>query len=372
MKLTLFIITILTTLQLYTIPLLKSPPTHDLDKQNMFNAIYTLPEQLQQAISIGKRIYLKHNYTTIRNILFVGMADAGLAANITQTLIERTCNKPISILQNDNLPAWVDQHTIVVCISYSGNTREIISCFDQAHEKHIPIIGICSDGELLERLLTFDYDHVIIPSSLIARTAIGYLITTLLHIMHKLGCTDNRLINELCTVPEHLKNYRYLFCLKDGANPTYLFAANTKQYLPVILGHTGSTSCIAHRWVGQFAQNSKMISRIGNFPELMHTELVGWKNNPSLLKNCIIVWLADPTMDDQNKQHIELCKEQLQGLPAIQVQFQGIGANLCQRLFYLLYFGDWISYWYALEHATDPTPTELITTLKVKIQQLKD
>lgn len=343
------------TTQIISIPILKQPPAPDLDKQNMFNAIYTLPEQLQQAINIAKRINLKHNYNNIRNILFIGVGNENITCKITQTLIEQTCNRPITMVQNYTLPTWADQHTLAICISYSGDTQEIVSCFDQAHEKHIPIIGVCSGGSLLEKLLACDYDHIIIPSGIEPRAALGYIIAPLIYIMRALNCTDDQVINDIQTVPEHLKNYRNLFSVKDGANPTYLFAINTKQYLPVIFGQTNCTSCISQRWAAQFAQNSKMLAHVNTIPDLAYHELSGWKNNPHLLKNCIAIWLTDPSTDVRNTQHMDICKETLQGIPAVQVQFHGAGANLCQRLFYLLYFGDWISYWCALEHATDPT-----------------
>lgn len=364
MKLPLLAALCCATFQLHSLPVLKTPPVPELDASNMFNAIYTFPEQLQQAITIAKRIALKHDYTNTHSILFVGMADAGTACNITQTLIAQTCKKPVLLVQSYTLPAWADEHTLVICISYSGDTQGTLSCFDQAHERHIPIVGICSGGMLLDKLLNHDYDHVIIPAGLEQRAALGYMIAPLVYIMHQLHCADDQIINDLATVANHLKSYRDLLSIKDGANPTYLYAVNTKRYLPVIFGDSGSTVCIAHRWATQFAQNSKMISHVSSLTELAHCQLAGWKNNPHLLKNCIIIWLTDVTMDTRNKQCMDRCKELLQNLPAVQIQFQGSGANWCQRLFYLLYFGDWISYWCALEHATDPTPVELIATLK--------
>ena len=40
------------------------------------------------------------------------------------------------------------------------------------------------------------------------------------------------------------------------------------------------------------------------------------------------------------------------------------GKTYTERFLHLLHFGDWLSYWCALMHQTDPTPVEKIDKLK--------
>lgn len=366
-----YIVMVLCIMETQAISTLKQSPAPDIDIYNMFNAIYTFPEQIEQALHIGKRISLQHTYDHIEQICIVGMGGSGMAAHIMQSLLKETCTKNIVIHKNYTLPAWVQRNTLVICISYSGNTEETLSCFEQAHNRNVSIIGICAGGSLYEQLLTYDYDYIIVPHGLQPRAALGYLTVPLLYLIHKLGYIDDTIIKQLHNVPTHLKSYRDIFAAQDAKNPAYLYATNLKQCLPVIFGESNTTACIAQRWQAQFAENSKMISRTHMLPELNHNEIVGWKNNPHLLKSSAVIWLTDPDMHDRNKERCVITKNLLEGHPIIQLHFEGFGSDWCQRLFYLIHFGDWISYWCALAHSTDPTAITSIDMLKQTMRSVQ-
>lgn len=355
-------------MQTEAIPTFIQSPLPNIDAQNMFNAIYAFPEQIEQALHIGRRITLTRSYDNIDHILFVGMGGSGMAGDITKALVKETCKKPITIAKNYQIPSWANQQTLVICVSYSGNTEETLACFDAAHERNLPIIGLCTGGALLEKLLTLDYDHIIVPGGLQPRAALGYLTIPLVYLLNKLNFINSTIIGELELIPTHLRSYREIFASQEKGNPAYIYASNLKQYMPVIFGESDTTDCIAHRWAAQLAENSKMVSRIRTLPELNHNEIVGWKNNPHILKCSAIIWLLDPSMDERNRKRAGITKQLLDGYPAIQLQFEGTGSTWSQRLFYLIYFGDWISYWCAIAHETDPTTIEAIDTLKRKMK----
>ena len=47
-----------------------------------------------------------------------------------------------------------------------------------------------------------------------------------------------------------------------------------------------------------------------------------------------------------------------------QITIESKGDSFFERLFYLIYFGDWVSYWTAICHKTDPTPVKKIDKIK--------
>lgn len=367
MKSTIILIAI-ACIELQAVSILKNPPMPELDQQNMFNAIYTFPEQMEQGLRIGKRISLNKNYEHIDHVLIAGMGGSAMAGDIAKSLAAES-STPITVQKNYSLPAWANERTLVICLSYSGNTEETLNCFKEAHEKQLPIIGICTGGQLLEELLTHDYDHVVIPGGMQPRAALGYLVTPLVHLLGKLDVIDSAVIAQVEKVPQHLKLFRDTFTAQERKNPAYLFATNLKQCMPVIFAEAATTGCIAYRWAAQLAENSKMVSRVLMLPELNHNEVVGWKNNPHILKSSVIVWLSDPAMHERNHKRIGITKQLLEGLAVTQLQFQGSGENWPERLFYLIYFGDWISYWSAMAHTTDPTPIGIIDALKQKMKE---
>lgn len=338
------------------------------DEQNMFQAIYAFPEQMETAMEIGTKIKLNNSYTEINHVLFTGMGGSGMAGNMVKTLIQQESSIPISIHKNYDLPNWVNEKTLVICLSYSGSTEETISCFEAARQKNAPIIGITSGGILCDALLKNNYDVIHIPDGLAPRAALGYLSIPLLYLMKKIGVTNIDADNELGETVNLLKKSRKQFSTTSQENPAYMFAQNYNELLPVIYGEHETTAIIAQRWQAQFAENSKMIARIHTLPELDHNEIVGWQENPTLLKKSVIIWLIDQTMHPRNRARQKITREVIGDSPTAHLDIEGIGETWCQRMFYLVHLGDWMSYWCAIAHNVDPTVIKNINTLKEKMK----
>ena len=338
------------------------------DEQNMFEAIYSFPDQMEASMKIGAKIKLNHTYTDINHILFTGMGGSGMAGNMVKTLIQQESAIPISIHKNYDLPNWVNEQTLVICLSYSGSTEETLSCFEAARKKNAPIIGITSGGILCDVLLRNNYDVIHIPDGLAPRAALGYLSIPLLYLMKKLGITNIDADLELGKAITLLKKYRTQFSNPCTENPAYAFAKHYSNLLPVIYGEHETTAIIAQRWQAQFAENSKMIARVHVLPEMDHNEIVGWQENPTLLKQSIVIWLIDLTMHPRNRARQRITREVIGNTAAAHLDIEGIGESWCQRMFYLVHLGDWISYWCALAHNVDPTVIRNIDMLKEKMR----
>jgi glucose/mannose-6-phosphate isomerase len=350
-----------------TKPEIKNPaPT--VDTQNMFNAIYTFPEQMERAMRIGKKIKIRHSYKHINHIMFTGMGGSGMAGNIAKTLVQKQSPIAITIHNDYDLPNWVNENTLVICLSYSGNTEETLSCFDAAQKKNASIIGVTSGGILYEKLKENTYDIALIPEGMQPRAGLGYLTIPLLYILKKIGVINFDIEKDLKNTIKLLKVSREAFSVQEKSNLAYTYAQLFKKCTPIIYGEANSTGCIAQRWKAQFAENSKMLASTHLLPELDHNEIVAWQENPDLLKRSVIIWLNDKDMHPRNRARQNITKEVIGDMPYIQLEFEGIGNSQCERLFYLVHLGDWTSYWCALAHDVDPTAIVNINTLKSKMK----
>lgn len=358
----------LLAIQIQALPHMVKSPAPTIDDHNMFDAIYTFAEQMETAQTIGKNIQLNRNYANIERILFAGMGGSGMAGAMTRTLVQHETSIAIDVHQNYDLPTWVNEKTLVICISYSGNTEETLSCFEAAHKKGAPIIGVTSGGTLLEKLALHNYDFIKVPSGLPPRAALGYLSVPLIYLMEKLGITQSDMQSALDNTIEDLKKYREMWCAKNDDNTTYYYGTRLNECMPVIYGEDGTTGCIATRWRAQFAENSKMIARTHILPELDHNEIVGWQQNQDLLKRSVVIWLNDKRMHPRNIARQKITKEVIEGMPIIQLEFEAPGDTWCQRMFTLVHLGDWISYWCAIEHKVNPTTIANIDTLKSRMR----
>jgi glucose/mannose-6-phosphate isomerase len=111
-------------------------------------------------------------------------------------------------------------------------------------------------------------------------------------------------------------------------------------------------------------ENAKMVAFHHVLPEMNHNEIVGYENNPELLSNLGIIWLTDKSDHERNRRRRELTKSIIGEKVLYQFDITGKGNSYLERLIYLIHFGDWVSYWCAIFHETDPTPVESITQLK--------
>jgi glucose/mannose-6-phosphate isomerase len=55
---------------------------------------------------------------------------------------------PFNVVRGYNLPSYVSENTLVIISSYSGNTEETISCFEQAQKRKSNIVVITSGGKI--------------------------------------------------------------------------------------------------------------------------------------------------------------------------------------------------------------------------------
>ena len=135
-------------------------------------------------------------------------------------------------------------------------------------------------------------------------------------------------------------------------------------------GVTDTTGVIALRWKGQFCENSKMLAYHNELPEMNHNEIVGWGNNPDLLSELSVIWLRDKNDYKQIKLRQAVTKSILENINILQHEVQGEGVNNLGRLLDLINYGDWLSYWCAILHDTDPSPVEKINKLKKALNDL--
>ena len=340
------------------------------DNFDMFQSIYSLPEQLRQAKKIGNAIQLSKSYSNIKNIVIAGMGGSAVGGDLLISIFQDHLEVPIFVSRNYTLPHWVDSNTLVVCSSYSGNTEETLSSFKEAKKRNTYIIGITTGGELLSCLDVGNYEKVIIPDGLQPRSAVGFSLIPLVFLIQNIFSIDIGIQDKIKNVIDCLIKKRELYSISDESNLTLNLAKQIYNKLIVLYSETGKTDKLAVRIKGQICENSKMLCYNNEIPELNHNEIVGWKNNPKILNNIFIIWLVDKDGHNRNAHRIKITKEILNTLNVEQYNLSFNDKSYFERFFNFIYFGDWLSYWCAIINQTDPTPVDNINFLKKKLNSI--
>ena len=335
-----------------------------IDKQNMGKAIYDFPDQLADALNIGRKFSPKNKFKDIRNIVVAGMGGSAIGGDVCRVLLSNELTVPLVVSRNYTLPNWVDRHTLVICSSYSGNTEETLSAYEDAKKKSAMICGISTGGILTEKLHENGCDIISIPSGFQPRAALAYSFVPMLFHFINQGLIEESVLNNIDETVELLRNKRDGYKAENNFNPTIQLAKKIYNTIPIIYGTSDGTAIAALRLKGQFCENADMLAYHNELPEMNHNEIVGWENNADVLNHLSVLWLKDKNDHHRVQLRQGITQKIIDVKNNNQHSIQVEGSNSNSRFLHMIHFGDWVSYWCAILHETDPSPVKPIMFLK--------
>ena len=149
----------------------------------MKTLIANFSKQLTEAINIGKSAKLSFSGEEIQNVLVCGLGGSGIGGSIVREVVTDEAKTPIELTKGYFIPAYVNQNTLVIISSYSGNTEETLNCMELAMKKNAKMVCITSGGKVLEIAKANKYDHIIVPGGMPPRSCLGYSLTQLFFIL---------------------------------------------------------------------------------------------------------------------------------------------------------------------------------------------
>ena len=343
---------------------------HEIDKDDMYQSIWDFPENIIDAIELSENITLKNEYLDVNNIIIAGMGGSAIGGDVVYSLIKNEIKIPFVVNRGYDLPAWANSSTLIICSSYSGNTEETISILEEAKSLGAKVIGITTGGVLESLCKNYSFDFVNIPSGLQPRAALAFSFIPLLYILKKTSLINVEVKNWLESSVDLIKSKREEYSLDKENNPVYQLANKLYNKLPIIYADSGSLETVAVRLKGQICENSKILAYHSIYPEMNHNEIVGWENNEEYFSNYHVLWLMDEEMNSRNKSRKNIISEILSDLNVSQQEIKVDGNSFKERFLLLIHYGDWLSYWCAILHNTDPSPVKNIQTLKDKLSKI--
>lgn len=90
--------------------------------------IANFPRYLLEGYEIGQQVQLDIDRNNFDTILFIGMGGSAMTLSIMQVILENSRQaKPSAVIRDYDIPQWVNEKTLMIVASYSGNTEETIS-----------------------------------------------------------------------------------------------------------------------------------------------------------------------------------------------------------------------------------------------------
>ena len=329
------------------------------DREGMIAVLDHFPDQCRDAIEIGER-FESPAIAKLDKIIVCGMGGSAMAGEIAR----RFSQIPLFVNRSYSLPPFADERTLLVAISYSGNTEETLSALDQGIGRAIPALCISSGGRMEEIARTHRIPFLKIPSGYQPRAAIGYLAIPLLEVMSRIGALKGTVPWEGVLQGLRAIEARCTYDVPTVENPAKKLACTLFGNIPLVYGTTDNTDLVAMRWKTQINENAKQAAFWNVIPELNHNEIVALVR-AELLANQFVVLLRNDYDLPGNLDRIRIMKD-LFGKKFTEVA--ATGTSEIAQVFSQIYLGDYVSFYLALLNGVDPTPVSLIEELKRKLK----
>jgi len=327
----------------------------------MRETILNFPEQFKEGIEKAKDIKVEGKF---ENIIICGMGGSALPADLFLLIFVNDLKLPLYIHRSYNLPPQASKESLIICISFSGNTQETISALKEAQERKLKVAAITAGGELAKLAQKYNTPFVLLPSVKIQpRWAVGYLFGTLAKILSNSGVIEDS-SEEILKAAENLKP---LELETQGES----LAKKLVGKIPLIYA-SDKFKALARIWKINFNENSKIMAFWNYFPELIHNEIVGYSNlKPQSvnLKNFHLIILRDSNDHPKILRAMELTADLLKE-KGIEVDFVELEKkNILEKVFQNLILSDWVSYYLAKEYKIDPAPVRIVEEFKRKLEE---
>ena len=335
----------------------------------MLERIHEVPRQCQQAWQAATSFDLPADYSEVDKVVILGMGGSAIGGDLVRCLAVSEAGLPILVHRDYELPAFVDDRTLVIVSSYSGNTEETLSSFEQALKTGSKKLAITTGGKLKEMAAENDIPVFVIDYKAQPRAALGFSFLPLLCFLQRLGFLSDKTadVTEMVVVLEGL-SVRINEEVSLSNNPAKQLAQRLHGYLPVIYG-ADMIAEVARRWKTQINENSKAWSFYEVFPELNHNAVVGYRFPEELAGKIKVVLLRSPLLSGRIQLRYQVTCELL-GRAKVEYEFvDGEGGSPLSQVMSLVLFGDYVSYYLAILNCVDPSPVEVIDYLKERLAE---
>jgi len=314
------------------------------DENNYFGLLENFPEQISEGMWIGKKIKLKKR--KFDNIVVQGMGGSGITGRILENLFRDELKIPIQAVNDYEIPEFVSNKTLFIAVSYSGGTEETISGARKARKKKAFVLGISSGKEFSKECSQF----IKIPEGFPPRAATAFLAIPLIFALSKLGLikSKEKQITEFIKLAGKEKK-----TIKEKA----LDLAERMHNKTVFVYSTNRAGIASSRWMTQINENSKGFCHANVLPEMNHNEI---NMNYS---NGLFVFLKTGKESRQMEKRIRFTKKVFSEGNSV-AEIRAKGNSLLAQLFYLIYLGDFASFYLALINKVNPYPVPVIQGLK--------
>jgi glucose/mannose-6-phosphate isomerase len=334
-----------------------------LDPSCMRDLIAALPTQCETAWEAGMGWPMPATFGLPKRVVVLGMGGSAIGGDLLAALASRAASIPVQVVRGYQAPS-IDEGTLVVAVSHSGETEETIEAFIGTMANPGMRLAITTGGTLSHLARSFGHPLFEYEFGGMPRAAVGWGVFPLLAVLGRLGVLSmergalGAAFGGLAAGASDWGVGR-----PSRENEAKQIAMRLHGRIPLIVG-AEYLGVVARRWAGQCNENAKQWCFYSELPEANHNLVAGLCAPMSAIDVLHVVFLASPLLHERNRDRIELTADMLAlaGITSEQVVIEGPDAlTVTMRAVHL---GDWVSLYLAMLNNADPTPVEPLDDMK--------
>jgi glucose/mannose-6-phosphate isomerase len=327
----------------------------------MNDYINEFSNHLREAIEIANNTTLSPYTKEIRNILICGLGGSGIGGTIVSDIISSKVNIPIAATKDYSIPNFVNEHTLVIANSYSGNTEETLYALEKCQARGAEIAVITSGGKLKTIAEENKYNNIIIPGNQPPRAMFGYAFTELFFMLNHYGIIDDSFKSDFDQAITLIDTEKM-----DIQKQAMELAKKMYKQTPVIYVAKGFEG-VAVRFRQQLNENSKMLGWHNVVPEMNHNELLGWRTN---VDGLAVVYFRNKCDYDRNQIRMDINKKVISKFTSNITEVWSKGDSLIENSLYHISVGDWTSWYLSEMNNVDAIEIDVIDFLKGELAKI--
>ena len=327
----------------------------------MNDYINDFTNHLTDAISIANNTPLTPCNKEIRNVLICGLGGSGIGGTIVADIVSPKVNIPIAATKDYSIPDFVNEHTLVIANSYSGNTEETLFALEKCQAKGAEIAVITSGGKLKTIAEENNYTKIIIPGNQPPRAMFGYAFTELFFMLNHYNLIDDSFKSDFEKAIALLDTEK-----SDIQKQAMDLAKNIYKQTPVIYVANGFEG-VAVRFRQQINENSKMLCWHHVVPEMNHNELLGWRTN---VDDLAVVYFRNKCDYERNQIRMDINKKVISKYTDNISEIWSKGDSVIENSLYHINLGDWVSWYLSEMNNVDAIEIDVINFLKGELGKI--
>lgn len=296
--------------------------------------------------------------TQFNNIVIGGLGGSGIGGRIVKSLFAGEMPIPVEIVADYTLPAYVNEKSLVILASYSGNTEETLTMYEEVKKRGSKLLTLSTGGKLKELAVADGQYFLQVEAGFQPRMALGFSLTLLIQIFAELVERD---------VTAELKNLVSIFTGTDEFEKradAIFQSLGSKAKAKFIVLTDGPMEPIGIRFAQQVQENAKHECFQHTLPEMNHNVIESYYGQLDTVFFCI---------DSMSNERVSSRFEFIENLLAVQnnkVVHMNMDDFSIQSVYELFYLLDWVSIFVADHRRVDSLNVPNISSLKEFLDQV--